>query len=283
MTKIAIFGDTSHDLTFEIGKELGIELIPYQIQMGDKEYTDQVDIDSRTFYQTMAKYDVLTTGVPSPQVVIEALDRVKEEGYTDAIMIASSSKLTGMVNLYNSIKAGYEGINLHIFDTLEIASSAGFMTMHAAQNRNDGKSVEEILEELENDKKNASIFALFRTLRYVVKGGRFNKYAGLLGNILNIHPLLKSVEGEVGVVEKKRGKTKSQMSLAEAVKEYIGESENYWIALFSGDNDRESGEIEEKLQEQFDKAKYVMKTQLSPVLGVHAGPKSVGISVLKFD
>ena len=162
MTKIAIFGDTSHDLTFEIGKELGIELIPYQIQMGDKEYTDQVDIDSRTFYQTMAKYDVLTTGVPSPQVVIEALDRVKEEGYTDAIMIASSSKLTGMVNLYNSIKAGYEGINLHIFDTLEIASSAGFMTMHAAQNRNDGKSVEEILEELENDKKNASIFALFR-------------------------------------------------------------------------------------------------------------------------
>ncbi|EHR32071.1 DegV family protein [Helcococcus kunzii] len=283
MAKIAIFGDTTQDLTFELGGEFGIEIIPYQIQMGDNEYTDQVDIDSRSFYKTMEKYDILTTGVPSPQSVTKQLDRLKDKGYTDAIMITSSSKLTGMFNLYNSIKSYYKGINFHIIDTLQIGSSAGFITIHAAINRNRDKSVEEIIKDIEKDMKNADIFALFRTLKYVVKGGRFNKYAGLLGNILNIHPLLKSVDGEIVVIDKKRGKNNSQMALVNSIKECIGNSENYWIALFSGDNDEEAREIEEKLKAQFDKAKLVIRTQLTPVLGVHAGPKSVGVSVLKFD
>lgn len=283
MTKIAIFGDTSQDLTFELGKEFGIEVIPYQIQMGDREYTDQVEIDSRTFYKNMENYETLSTGIPSPQTVLDVLDRLKLEGYTDAIMITSSSKLTGMHNLYSSIKSEYEGINLHIFDTLQIGTSAALITIHAAKNRNENKSVEEIISDLEKDKQNSNIYALFRTLKYIVKGGRFNKYAGMLGNILNIHPLLKSENGEIGVIDKKRGKTKSQMSLVETIKEYIGNSQNYWMSVFSGNNDEEAREIEEKLKDQLDKAKYVIRGQLSPVLGVHAGPQSVGVSVLKFD
>lgn len=281
MTKIAIFADTSQDITFEIGKEYGIEVLPYKIQLDEKHYTDQVDIDSREFYEKMEHFEVLKTGIPSIQEVVNRLDKAKEEGYTDVIAFTSSSKLTGMYNLYHTIKHDYEGVNIHVFDTNQVASSVGLLTIYIAELRNQGESISKILEEVERVRDSSNIFALFRTLTYVVKGGRFNKYAGFIGNLLNIHPLLSAVDGEVGVIEKHRGKKRSQDSLVRNCKEYIGDCENYWIAIFSGNNDDEVSELEEKLSDVFSKAKKVLKTELTPVLGCHAGPKSVGISVLK--
>lgn len=283
MSKIAILGDTSQDLNVELGKEFGIEVIPYKLQLGDREYMDQVDIDSRKFYQIMKDYDVLKTGTPSPQQVIDILDILKKEGYTDAIMLTSSSKLTGMHNVYTAIQSDYEGINFHIFDTYQISLSAGFLTIRAAQLRNEGKSVEEILSSLEKYKNDVTIFALFRTLTYIVKGGRFNKYAGLVGNLLNVHPLLKAIDGEVGVIDKKIGKIKSQNALVDAVREYIGDSKDYWIAILDGDSDEEVAEVQEKLKKEISNSTYVLRSQLTPMLGVHAGPKSVVIAVLKLD
>lgn len=283
MTKIAIFGDTSQDLNMNLGKEYGIEVMPYKMQMNDEHYIDQVDIQSREFYEKMEKYDVLKTGTPAPQEVVDRLDKLKAEGYTDAIMITCSSKMTGMYNVYSSIKSYYEGINIHLYETDQIASSAALVTIYAAKLRNEGKSLDEILNELERLRPNYTIFALFRTLTYVVKGGRFNKYAGLLGNLLNIHPLLTPIDAEVGVTAKPRGKKKSQNLLVEEVKKYIGDSQRYWLSIFSGNNDEEVAEVEEKLRAEFDRAEFVLRTELTPMLGVHAGPKSLGVAILKLD
>lgn len=283
MSKIAIFGDTAQDLTIELAKNHGIELIPYKLEIDGKSYIDQVEIQSREFYQGMDSYNDLKTGTPGLQLVIEVLDRLKEENYTDAIMITCSSKLTGMYNVYNSVKHMYEGINLHLIETDQIASSTALVTIYAAQLRDEGYKIDEILERINNVLDKVNIFALFRTLTYVARGGRFNKYKGMLGNLLNIQPLLTPIDGEVGIISRSRGKKKSQNTLVESVKEYIGDSKNYWLSIFSADNDKELSEIREKLKDEFAKAKFVLKSELTPMLGVHSGPKAVGVGILKFD
>ena len=231
----------------------------------------------------MDSYNDLKTGTPGLQEVIEVLDRLKEENYTDAIMITCSSKLTGMYNVYNSVKHMYEGINLHLIETDQIASSTALVTIYAAQLRDEGYKIDEILERINNVLDKVNIFALFRTLTYVARGGRFNKYKGMLGNLLNIQPLLTPIDGEVGIISRSRGKKKSQNTLVESVKEYIGDSKNYWLSIFSADNDKELSEIREKLKDEFAKAKFVLKSELTPMLGVHSGPKAVGVGILKFD
>lgn len=283
MSKIAIFGDTSQDLTIDLAKDHVIELIPYKLEIDGKSYIDQVEIKSREFYQGMDSYNDLKTGTPGLQEVIEALDRLKEEGCTDAIMITCSSKLTGMYNVYNSVKHMYEGLNLHLVETDQIASSTALVTIYAAQLRDEGYQVEEILDRLNKILDKVTIFALFRTLSYISNGGRFNKYKGMIGNLLNIQPLLTPIDGEVGIIARARGKKKSQNALVEAVKEYIGDSKNYWLSIFSADNDKEVMEVREKLKDEFSRAKFVLESELTPMLGVHSGPEAVGVAILKFD
>lgn len=283
MNKFAIFGDTSQNLNYEIGKDFEIEVMPYYLQMGENNFKDLVDITSREFYETMENYDSLSTGTPPIQEVIDCLDKVKTEGCTEALLITSSEKMTSMYSLYGTIKSHYEGMELYLFDTGQIGAGAGVVTVYAGQLKKEGKSLQEILKELERIKDQSGLFALFRTLKYLVKGGRFNKYKGMIGTLLNINPLLSTVDGEITVLDKVRGGKASLAALIKTIKKELGDSKSYYLFIFSGDNEAELAIIKDQLKEEIENAKVFLETEFTPVLGVHAGPKSIGIATLRLD
>ncbi|WP_124059659.1 DegV family protein [Vaginisenegalia massiliensis] len=283
MNKIAIVADSSQDLTFELGEKYGIEILSYYVQMDDNHYKDLVDIDTQYFYDHMSQHKVLSTGIPPIQEVFDKFDQLKEEGYTQAVVITSSAKITGMRQLMQVVADQVEGIELFIIDSRQVAGSAGLLAIQAAQLRDQGQPAQAIVEELERLLPQANIFALFRTLEYVVRGGRFNKYKGMLGTLLNIHPLLKAVDGEVGVIDKARGNKKSLQRLVNCVRDEIGSAQRYRLFIFSGDNPEEVAQLRDDLADVIARADLVIETQLTAVLGVHAGPKSIGVSTLILD
>lgn len=283
MKNFAIFGDTSQDLTYELGEKYGIEVIPYTIQMGERHLKDLEDISSREFYQTLDQYDTLSTGTPPLQDVIDRLDKVKAQGVEEVLLITSCAQLTSMYSLYGTIKSHYEGLDLHLFDTDSIGAGAGIISIYAGLLKEKGKSLEEIVQELNRVKGQGSLHALFRTLKYLVKGGRFNKYKGALGMLLNINPLLKVENKEIVVKDKVRGQKGSLSALTRAVKEELEGAKSYYIILFSGDNEEELVELRAKLADQIQGAQVYLETEFTPVLGVHAGPKSIGVATLKLD
>ncbi len=282
-SKIAIVADSTHDFTFELGERFNVKVLSYYIEMGDKTYKDLVDIDSRTFYQTMKNHDTLSSGIPPIQDVINLLDQIKDEGYEEVIMISSSAKLTGMYNLHAVVKETYEGLNIHIFESGQIAAGAGLMTIRAAALRDQGLSATEIVDELEKAKQNMYTYALFRTLKYVVKGGRFNKYAGMIGNILKINPLISLEDGNLNILKKIRGPRKSLMAMANEIRKDIADSKRFNLIVFSGDNDDEIAELKGMLSDLIERAELFIETELTSVLGVHAGPKSIGVSAMLLD
>ena len=283
MSKIAVMVDTSFDLTYDLAEKYGIYLVSYQLQMGDRHLKDQVDIQSREFYEVMHEYDTLSTGIPSIQEVIDTYHQVNNDGYDELIVLTSSHKMTGMRQLHEVAKEDAPNLNIHIFDTDQIASSALLLAIYAQDLVNDGLNTQEIMVQLEVAKHHSQIFALFRTLKYLVKGGRFNKYKGAVGTLLNVQPLLSIIDGEVGVLDKVRGRKKSFLAAVEKVKKYIGDSQKYRIAMFSGNNAEDITLMKEHLSQELANAELVIETELTPVLGVHAGPESIGISVLKLD
>lgn len=283
MSKIAIFGDTSQDISQEMAKQYEIEVLYYQVQMDNEHYKDQIEIDSKTFYEKLPQHEKLMTGTPSPSDLIERLEKVKKEGVTDIIMISSSVKLTAMHTLYATHGTNFEGMNLFLIDSETVGGAAGLLLIYASFLRKNGYSAVEITQEIENKKKNTSLYALFRTLSYLVKGGRFNKYKGMIGNLLNIKPLLFVENGIIEVKDRFRGKTKSLEALAKVVIEEVKSYKNYWIIIFSGDNQEEVNLLKEKLKDVICSASLFIETELSPVLGVHAGPNAIGIGILALE
>ncbi|MGO1580219.1 MAG: DegV family protein [Peptoniphilaceae bacterium] len=283
MNKIAIIGDTSQDLNFEMGETFGIEVLPYYLQMGDKHYKDLVEINSKKFYDTMHEYKVLSTGIPPIQDVEDKLEFLRDEGYEDVIIVTSSEKITGMYAMCGTIKSYYKGLNLHLFDAGQIGAATGLFTIRAAEFRNQGKSVEDILLELNRVKDKTNIFALFRTLSYLVKGGRFNKYKGILGNLLNVKPLLSVLDGEITVRERHRGMKRSLNAFVSEIKNEVGNSKKYRLIIFSGKNEKEKIEIKKQLKQIIDGADLYLETEFTSVLGVHAGPESIGAAIMLLD
>lgn len=283
MTKIAIIADTSQDFTFELGKRYGIEVIPYQVQLDDQHYLDQVDLDSRTFYQRIGQCDRLSTGTPSLQWVIDRLKQLEEAGYEQAIALTSSAKLTGMSQLYGVVQGDFDKLKLTIFDTQSIASGAGLLTLYAAKLRDQGKSVLEIVQALDQASQQLKIYAVFRTLKYLIKGGRFNKYVGMIGSFLNIHPLLTVKEGEVSMISRTRGRNKSFNALVQQIQNVAANHENYYLTIFGANNPREVDQLKTALHKEIDQAELYLETELTPVLGVHSGPEAVGVAILPLD
>ncbi len=285
MNKIGIIADTSQDLTFEIGKNYGIEVLSYHVQMGDKTYKDLIDLQTREFYETMESYETLLTGIPSLTDLEEKLDLLKSQGKEDVIILVSSSKLTGLEALAGTVKSYYEGLNIHIFQTDQIGSSAGLFSIYAGELVERNYSLDQILQELTRikEKKQATIMALFRTLKFLIKGGRFNKHKGMIGMFLKINPLLKLIDGGIEVIERIRGKQKSLKTLSDLVKKDLKDAEKYKIVLFSGDNEEELKDLRVLLEEEINRAETYIETELTTVLGVHAGPKTIGVSYMILD
>ncbi len=281
--KLAIIADSTHDFTFELGERFNVEVLSYYIQMGDRTYKDLVEIDSRAFYEKMEDYDALSTGIPPMQDVINLLNHLKSEGYEEVLMISSAAELTGMYNLHALTKENYNKLDIHVFNTNQIAAGTAHYTIQAALLRDQGHSAAEIITKLKTFKDSVHTYALFRTLKYVVKGGRFNKYAGLIGNLLNINPLLYLDNAEMTIQKKVRGTRKSLAALAAAIRRDIGDAKHFNLFVFSGNNQAEISELKDMLSDLIDRSELFLETELTPVLGVHAGPKSIGVSAMILD
>ena len=280
---LAIVGDSSQDLTFDLARQYGVEVVPYRIQMGDKHLCDLIDMDSTSFYRQMAKYDKLSTGIPPIGDVETLLDDLKGRGYKEVLLMASSEDLTGMIQIYSLLQRDYQGLDLYVFDTHHIAGSACLLTLRAGEMAQSGHSVHEILEELERLRSQTQVFAVFRSLEYLVKGGRFPKYQGILGSLLGIHPILTIDEGQLTLVKKVRGRKASLKALVKQVQASLHEARRYRMVIFSADNAAEVNDLKLALAGEIEEADTVIETDLTPVLGVHAGPGCLGVAVMVLD
>ena len=283
MDKFEILVDTTQDFTFEIAEEFNLRLIPYYLELDDKNLQDLIEIDKDTFYKNIDSYDKLSTGVPPISDVLDEIEKIKKKGINKAIAITSSSDITGMYNVYKSVKEMVEDFDLEIIDTNTVGSAAGLISILASRYRQDRKSFEETVDFIKKIKDKSSIYAVFRTLDNLVKGGRISPLKAAIGGFLNIYPILTIKNRKVDILEKARGQNKSLDKLSQIVKDEIKDSKDYCLAIFQGDNKEEFLALKDKLKDQIENSGLYIETILTPVLGVHAGSKVVGVSVVRLD
>lgn len=283
MKKFEILVDTTQDFTFDLASQYDLTLIPYYLNLDDKNLKDLVEIEKSDFYNNIDSYEKISTGVPPIQDILYKIEEIKKNGIHSALAITSSSDVTGMRNAYESVKSIVNDFNLKIVDSELVGSATGLIAIEASKFRAKGHSLEETRDYVDILKNKSKIFAIFRTLDYLVKGGRISPIKAAIGGFLNIFPILTIKDKKVEILEKARGQAKSLMRLAEIVKEDIGDSKEYHIVLFQGSNQEEFLKLKELLKDQIEKSGLYMETVLTPVLGVHAGPSAIGVSILKLD
>ena len=276
---IRIIVDSTADLTPEFKDR--VHVVPLTLNFGTEEYIDGVTIDHKTFYEKLIESDVLpTTSQATPNAFMKEFDKAKEAG-DSAVVITLSSKFSGTYQSATIAAADYE--NIYIVDSTSAAMGSGILVEIAFRFLDEGKTAEEVVKALEEEKKKIVVVALVDTLEYLKKGGRISSAVAFAGGVLNIKPVLSVIDGEINMLGKARGSKMGNNLLVQEIDKAGGIDFSKPVLLgYSGISDalllkyiEDSRHIwEGNLQE-------VRYTTVGSVIGTHAGPGAVVVAFFK--
>jgi DegV family protein with EDD domain len=275
---VKIVTDSTADLPPGVAEELGITVVPLYVRFGDKLYRDRIDISEDEFYDRLVHDPVHPgTSQPTPNDFAFVYRKLAEEA-NGIISIHISSKLSGT---YDSAFGAKQLVDsscpIEVIDSLWTSIALGFLAIRAAEGARAGKSMQELVKELNSLIPNIRYLGLFDTLKYLQIGGRIGKAQSLLGSLLNVKPLLTLKEGEFLPFGRVRTYPKAKDHLFEFVK--AGAKLEAVFVVHSTTPD-EAEAMADRLGALFDRKK-ILIARLGPVLGVHTGPGTLFVGYLE--
>ena len=204
MSKVYIVTDSTADLTEEEVKQFEISIVPMNISIDDENYIDGVTITKEEFKEKMiASAELPKTAQPSIGRFVEVYDELGKNG-DSVISIQMMRSISGTVDAARQA-ADITETNVTVVDSDFTSRSMGMIVKEAAKAAQDGKTVEEILEIIEDAKKRTTLYLTVVNLDNLIKGGRISQLMGMFSNLLNIKLFLQVINGKIEIIQKGRG------------------------------------------------------------------------------
>lgn len=179
-------------------------VVPLNVFIDDKEYVDG-EFDGSLVVEALEKDLKMSTSQPSPNAFLNAYEKELAKGYEHVICLTIASSLSGTFNSANLGKDILENDNVTIIDTKTVNLGSEYILEEAIKYANLGKSLEEVIEYINDLISKGSIIFSVDNLQTLVKGGRLGRFSALIGSVLKIKPILRFKEGILNVEAKVRG------------------------------------------------------------------------------
>jgi len=259
-----------------------VKVIHSILNLDGVEYEDFVDITAENFYKKLdLNPDVAISTSQTPTgLIAEVYEELKSEGYTDVLAIIISSKLSGTYQGAKLAAQMVEGLNVVVVDSRSVSHGEYYLVQKAINMIKEGQSILAIEAVLLQLRENMKIYVLVDTLKYLVKNGRLSVTSGFLGSLLKIKPLLHiTPEGALVPFEKIRTTSKARERLLEVLsKDIAGHKVDVFIAYTNNLDD--ANIMKERILALHPNV-HIDVVPLTPVVGAHAGPGTIGIGYIK--
>jgi DegV family protein with EDD domain len=277
--KIAIVTDSTAYLPEHTRQGLDLSVIPVWLIWDGENFRDGVDIEPAAFYRRLQGSKTLpTSSQPSSQEFGSFFQQVKAETGAEAIVsVLVSSKISGTICSAQAAAAEHPELNIRIVDSLSCAMGLGFIALAAARAAARGRSVDEVVAAAEQMRARTHILFVVDTLDYLFKGGRISGAKHLLGTALNIKPILHFQDGQIRPLTQSRSKPKAIAHLLEIVSERLAGKKMAEAAVMDVNVPAEGDALAELVRERFG-PQGVHRAPVSPVVGTHVGPGTVGLA-----
>ena len=277
--KIGIITDSTCDIPQELIDELGISVVPLRVMYKTREFRDGIDITAEEIYANMDK-EVPTTSLPSMHDMEKTLSAMKEQGYTHVLMIHLSSRLSGTYQMIESAAQRINDLTVKVFDSRSVSMGLGYIVIEAARAVKANMSFDNVCRLVGSLGERLHVYFVVGTLEYLKRGGRIGKVSATIGEFLNIKPIITiSTEGILMTYAKVRGHKQALDRLVGIAKGHLATAANQIAVCYGGA--QEEGAYVIKQIGQLANVKELITSTLSPVLGVHSGPGTVGFAVLQ--
>ncbi len=281
MRKVAIVTDSTAYIPKELVERNAITVVPQVLIWGDQTYEDGIDIQPNEFYQRLASAKAMpTTSQVSVPNMHRAFTGLLEQGY-DVLGMFLSSKLSGTIQSALQGRAALEKdqANVEIIDTNTTAMAMGFQVLTVARAAAGGASLAECKALAEKVRGQTGVYFVVDTLEFLHRGGRIGGAQRLLGTALNLKPILSVQDGKVEAVERIRTKAKAIERLIEIIGEQTQGKGAIRIASLHANAEAEAKDMLTRAEKLTNAVESIF-TSVSPVVGTHTGPGTLGIAYM---
>jgi len=279
VSKIAIVSDSTAFIPVELVKQHAITIVPLIVIWDEKNFEDGIDIRSTDFYTRLKTSKTMpSTSQVSVGNMHAAFQGLVDQGY-DVLGIFISSKLSGTAQSAMQAKdmMGAAGEKVTIVDSFATSMSMGFIVLAVVRALESGASLAECLAVVEKVRENSGIFFAVDTLEFLHRGGRIGGAQRFIGSALNLKPILTLKDGKVEGVERIRTKSKAHDRVIDLVAEKVKGKSNIRLATLHANAGEDAKAMLDRAAQRLNPVETIF-TEVSPVIGTHTGPGTVGLA-----
>ncbi|MBQ7643144.1 MAG: DegV family protein [Clostridia bacterium] len=284
MIKFKVLTDSTSDMEKSFRERSGVDYLKMVFTQKGRDYAADLDwgeISGRDYYEAMRKGARAITGLINVDECETKLRNIFSEGY-DVLYVACSSKLSNSLQtaeiIAKDLQKEYPERKAVCFDSLRSNYAEGMIAMAAAALSDEGKSIDEAVAILEEEKLKYQTHATVDTLEFLSKAGRVKASAAFFGNLFGVKPIiLGDAKGNNYAYKKVRGRKASLDELINIVAENIVDPEKRTVFVEHADCIDDAKYVAEGITKNVPNAK-INISYVGPIIGAAIGPGAITVN-----
>lgn len=284
-----ILADIACDLSEEIRKEIGMEdYLPGHVHIDDGRdlptTLDWNNISRDEFYGILSnKNRKVTSAPPNIDEYYAHFESYVKKGVA-VLSMSLSSKISATYDFANTaakrIAENYPEAKIYALDTLRMSGAFGVLVVCAHRLRAQGKSFEEVIDWLENNKRRVHQMGPIDDLIFVARRGRITMGKAIMGSIVGVKPMADcNSEGYVTVLTKAKGIQKALETTVSYIGKTVVDAPSQVALIAHSDRQVYAEKLRDMLAEKIPFEK-IFITDVFSGAGTNIGPGMVGVYYL---
>lgn len=276
MRDYVIVTDSCCDFPPKLVQDLGVTVIPLSVQLGNDRFhnTPEEAPDSHVFYTRLSQGEPAQTSAPNVEEFKDCFRPFLQAGQ-DVLYLGFSSGLSGTYHnaaiAAEELRGEFPAAEIQTVDTLCASLGQGLLVDLAVQEQRKGKTLQQVLAFVHETIPHLCHWFTVGDLSQLRRGGRLSAGKAIVGNLLNIKPVLHvDDEGHLVPMESAKGRKKSVQALLRHMEETAIDPEHQRVYISHGDCLADAQALAELVRTRLNVPSVIIG-DVGPVIGAHSG------------
>jgi DegV family protein with EDD domain len=274
---MAFITDSTAYIPKELVDKYEIYVAPQISIWGEESYLDGIDIQPAEFYERLSTTKVMPT---TSQATVAYFHKIFEPLVAEnrpILAVLVSDLLSGTIQSATQAKEMFPGATIELVNSKSAAMELGFQVLAVVRAAEAGKSFQEVVALAEDAKNHTGVYFVVDTLEFLHRGGRIGGAQRLIGTALSMKPLLHVSGGRIEPFESVRTKKKAFARLLDVIEQETTGKSNIRLASLHAAAPDDANYLLEEAGKRLDPVETIV-SEVSPAVGTHVGPGTVGLA-----
>jgi DegV family protein with EDD domain len=268
---VAVVADSAANLPESLAQELGIQVVPMYLKLGQAVYRDGIDLTPTDFYRRLVEHrEAASTSTPSPGDFLQAFERT---GQREIVCVTVSSGMSAAHQEATLAAERFDGA-VEIVDSLSASMAEGFVALNAARAAAAGGSLDDVAAEARGLAARTWLFATVETFEFLQRSGRVNKFQAYAATMLDVKPVFRFRGGEVSPTGRPRTRRRALAKVIEDSLTAMADRPVHLAAIHAA-APQDARTVMDDISGRANVVESVL-VEVTPVIGAHVGPGLVG-------